>query len=309
MQLSPNEILCKEGEFRNALYIVKKGVLEGTSLHGHKKSTYEPGSIIGEFSLVENGPCTETITAIAESEIQTVSSSTLQETLTQEPTWVGAIVNFLSKRSHVAQRDLRSHKKIKSLPGLLYVLKNKSIADEGLVNLSTIQFKMTNLLELSTDILQELLHILEDLDLLKIQGDSIKIKSANVIELLYQAILHRATQKTTSPHILSLTEQMVLTAVIKAIQESNEPLQNGSFVVSSQALVSVAKKATHGMTLTTRNVKPLLDKNILQCSSGSTIDTNTPIESVEQFKGDFDYILDLMELNRVYPLLDKKLLS
>ena len=309
MQLSPNEILCKEGEFRNALYIVKKGVLEGTSLHGHKKSTYEPGSIIGEFSLVENGPCTETITAIAESEIQTVSSSTLQETLTQEPTWVGAIVNFLSKRTHVAQRDLRSHKKIKSLPGLLYVLKNKSLADEGLINLSTIQFKMTNLLELSTDILQELLHILEDLDLLKIQGDSIKIKSANVIELLYQAILHRATQKTTSPHILSLTEQMVLTAVIKAIQESNEPLQNGSFVVSSQALVSVAKKATHGMTLTTRNVKPLLDKNILQCSSGSTIDTNTPIESVEQFKGDFDYILDLMELNRVYPLLDKKLLS
>lgn len=309
MQLSPNEILCKEGEFRNALYIVKKGVLEGTSLHGHKKSTYEPGSIIGEFSLVENGPCTETITAIAESEIQTVSGSTLQETLTQEPTWVGAIVNFLSKRTHVAQRDLRSHKKIKSLPGLLYVLKNKSLADEGLINLSTIQFKMTNLLELSTDILQELLHILEDLDLLKIQGDSIKIKSANVIELLYQAILHRATQKTTSPHILSLTEQMVLTAVIKAIQESNEPLQNGSFVVSSQALVSVAKKATHGMTLTTRNVKPLLDKNILQCPSGSTIDTNTPIESVEQFKGDFDYILDLMELNRVYPLLDKKLLS
>lgn len=309
MQLSPNEILCKEGEFRNALYIVKKGVLEGTSLHGHKKNTYEPGSIIGEFSLVENGPCTETITAIAESEIQTVSSSTLQETLTQEPTWVGAIVNFLSKRTHVAQRDLRSHKKIKSLPGLLYVLKNKSLADEGLINLSTIQFKMTNLLELSTDILQELLHILEDLDLLKIQGDSVKIKSANVIELLYQAILHRATQKTTSPHILSLTEQMVLTAVIKAIQESNEPLQNGSFVVSSQALVSVAKKATHGMTLTTRNVKPLLDKNILQCSSGSTIDTNTPIESVEQFKGDFDYILDLMELNRVYPLLDKKLLS
>lgn len=309
MQLSPNEILCKEGEFRNALYIVKKGVLEGTSLHGHKKSTYEPGSIIGEFSLVENGPCTETITAIAESEIQTVSGSTLQETLTQEPTWVGAIVNFLSKRTHVAQRDLRSHKKIKSLPGLLYVLKNKSLADEGLINLSTIQFKMTNLLELSTDILQELLHILEDLDLLKIQGDSIKIKSANVIELLYQAILHRATQKTTSPHILSLTEQMVLTAVIKAIQESNEPLQNGSFVVSSQALVSVAKKATHGMTLTTRNVKPLLDKNILQCSSDSTIDTNTPIESVEQFKGDFDHILDLMELNRVYPLLDKKLLS
>ncbi len=309
MQLSPNEILCKEGEFRNALYIVKKGVLEGTSLHGHKKSTYEPGSIIGEFSLVENGPCTETVTAIAESEIQMVSGSTLQETLMQEPTWVGSIVNFLSKRTHVAQHDLRSHKKIKSLPGLLYVLKNKSLADEGLVNLSTIQFKMTNLLELSTDILQDLLHILEDLNLLKIQGDTIKIKSVNVIELLYQAILHRATQKTTSPHILSLTEQMVLTAVIKAIQESKEPLQNGSFIVSSKALVSVAKKATHGMTLTTRNVKPLLDKNILQCSSGSTIDANTPIESVEQFKGDFDYILDLMELNRVYPLLDKKLLG
>jgi hypothetical protein len=31
------------------------------------------------------------------------------------------------------------------------------------------------------------------------------------------------------------------------------------------------------------------------------------IDTIPSFSGDFDTILDLMELNRIYPLLDKKL--
>lgn len=307
MQLNPGDILCKEGDFRNALFIVKKGSLEGSALHSNKKVTYNPGSIIGEFSLVENVPCVETITAVAESEVQVITNDVLQETLQQEPSWVGSIIDFLSKRTHMAQRDHHNAKKIKSLPGLLYVLKNRNITANEEISLSTIQSRMDNLLGLTPDLIQELLQILEELDLLKTQGNAIKVKNPNVIELLYQSILHRAVKKTMSPNILSITEQMVLTAVIKTVQKSSEPLQDGTCIIPTPTLIAVAKKVTHGMTLTMRNMMPLLDKKILQTTTGAIIDSGTPIETIESFQGDFDSILDLMELNRVFPLLDKKL--
>ena len=33
------------------------------------------------------------------------------------------------------------------------------------------------------------------------------------------------------------------------------------------------------------------------------------MESIHSFYGEFDHVLDLMELNRIYPLLDKKLIQ
>ena len=64
----------------------------------------------------------------------------------------------------------------------------------------------------------------------------------------------------------------------------------------------------YGATLTTRTLLPLLQRKLLNASitlgDGSAL---PEIEAVPFFFGDFDTILDLMELNRIYPLLDKKL--
>lgn len=310
MQFASRETICHEGEFTNALYILKKGILEGTSLQTNHKNIYEPGSIVGEFSLVENSPMAETICAQTDCEIQVVDGQMLEETLQQEPSWIGSILHFLSKRSCIAEKDFRKSQKIKALPSLLYLLSSMTKGDQdSSVSLSKLTEKMENLSNLPVDLTKELLLILQEMDLLKIQTTSVKVKNGSVVKMLYEAILHRALKKELSPDILSITEQMVLNAVIKAVQESSEPLKNGTCAISSDSLVKIARKVTFGMTLTTRNIQPLLDKNILQSSSDTPIESSTPIESIPYFYGDLDHILDLMELNRIFPLLDKKLVE
>lgn len=310
MQYSSREIICREGEFINALYIVKKGFLEGSSLRTGVKNVYGPGSIVGEFCLVENSPIAETISAQSDCEIQVIDTQALKDALQQEPSWIGSIVQFLSQRSHIAEGDFRKTLKVRSLPSVLYLLSTMTKGrQEAEISLSTLAEKMGHLANLPVDISKELLQILQEMDLLKIQSTSVKVKNHNVVEMLYKAILHRALQKEPSPNILSITEQMVLSAVIKAAQESTEPLNNGTCVVSSALLVNIARKVTFGMTLTTRNVLPLLDKGILQCNAATEPDSSTPIESIECFSGDLDHIIDLMELNRIFPLLDKKLVE
>ena len=111
-----------------------------------------------------------------------------------------------------------------------------------------------------------------------------------------------------APQILSMTEQMVLNAVIKTVQQSKEPLNNGTFTVKTEALLKVAKRAMFGATLTTRTLFPLLERKLLSSAISLGDGSVLPeIEAIPSFSGDFDTILDLMELNRIYPLLDKKL--
>ena len=60
-------------------------------------------------------------------------------------------------------------------------------------------------------------------------------------------------------------------------------------------------------SLTTRTLLPLLQRKLLNASVTLGDKTSLPeIETIPFFFGDFDNILDLMELNRIYPLLDKK---
>ena len=65
-----------------------------------------------------------------------------------------------------------------------------------------------------------------------------------------------------------------------------------------------------GATLTLRTMLPLLKRKLLNASVPLGDGAVLPeIEAIPFFFGDFDTILDLMELNRIYPLLDKKLVK
>ena len=54
-----------------------------------------------------------------------------------------------------------------------------------------------------------------------------------------------------------------------------------------------------------RTLAPLLQSGTLQ--SEPAFGENSTLETIESISGDFDRILDLLELNRIFPLLDKKL--
>ena len=312
MILEEGQVLFREGAPSEKLYVIRDGELQGTNSRNSVVNTYGPGVLIGELSLLKKEPCTETVTATEDSELIEITPDNLDETLEQEPAWFKSIITFLTGRLQIAGDNKRKSDKIKALPSLLYILDSLSARNktntESYISLSEVMDGVENLFNLSRDNIKDLLKILEDLEILKVQSPQIQVKNANVIHLLYESIRYRARYKKMPPQILSMTEQMVLNAVIKTVQQSKEPLKNGTFTVSTESLLKVGKRAMFGATLTTRTMLPLLERKLLNASTDIVNTSALPeITEIPSFFGDFDTILDLMELNRIYPLLDKKL--
>ena len=202
----------------------------------------------------------------------------------------------------IAQSNKQKSDKIKALPSILYLLKSKF---ESVGSLCT---EVRHLFNIDESLTRELLETLSELDIIKLQGEKIICNNPRLVGLLYESIRIRAIKKKMSPDILSMTDQMVLSAIIKTVQNSREPLKNGTFTITSEALSAVARRALFGVTLTTRIMLPLVKRGIITPSvSIENLDNLPEIENIPYFTGDFDKVLDLMELNRIYPLLDKKL--
>lgn len=312
MILEEGQVLFREGAPSEKLYVIRDGELQGTNSRNSVVNTYGPGVLIGELSLLKKEPCTETVAATEDSELIEITPDNLDETLEQEPAWFKSIITFLTGRLQIAGDNKRKSDKIKALPSLLYILDSLSARNktntESYISLSEVMDGVENLFNLSRDNIEDLLKILEDLEILKVQSPQIQVKNANVVHLLYDSIRYRARYRKMPPQILSMTEQMVLNAVIKTVQQSKEPLKNGTFTVSTESLLKVGKRAMFGATLTTRTMLPLLERKLLNASTDIVNTSALPeITEIPSFFGDFDTILDLMELNRIYPLLDKKL--
>jgi len=257
------------------------------------------------MGLLKSEPCDETITVTEDCELQVISQETLNETLEKEPAWLKSIIHFLTGRLTIAQSNKRKSDRIKALPSLLYELLSLNAEED--CNVAELVQGEQALFNIAAEDILALLQILEDLDLIKRQGESLRIKNSNLVKLLFETIRYRALRKKTPPQILSMTDQMVLSAVIKTVQQSKEPLKNGTFTVMTQDLLRVSRRALFGVTLTMRTLRPLLRRKLLNASVEIEKNEEPELETIPFFFGDFDTILDLMELNRIYPLLDKKL--
>lgn len=311
MILKTGEYLCLEGDKASSLYIVKSGLLSGVSNDCSTLHYYGPGSIVGEFSLLENAPREQSLRAVEDSEILIIEQSVLQSTLEQKPGWISSILTFLAARNHIAQENKKRSDLIQALPSLLFVFKSH-LQESGSDNirLSTLCECVAAINGTSVHDVDKLLLSLQDLGVVKIQGEQIQDKviraeSLQIIPLLYETLRYRALHQKVSPNILSMTDQMVLSTFIKLARESKAPLHDGLYAISTEQLKSEAKKSMHGFTLTMRTLAPLVQKQLLQPSS--SYDIHAPLESIDFFYADFDKILDLLELNRIFPLLDKKL--
>ena len=307
MRFSAGEYVCLEGDKANTLYIVKSGMLVGSSKVNEDAplQNFGPGSIIGEFSLLESEPRELTLRAAEETEIQVIDQDMLQAALEQHPGWFKSILTFLSARNQ-QKNDL-----IQALPSLLYIF-SAHLQETGAdsIPLTLLHKKILALNNTSADETNHLLDSLESLGLLKTVGNhdsekQVKVESLQIIPLLYDTLRYRALNQKVSPNILSMTEQMVLTTFVKIARENNVPLQNGLCTITTDQLKAEAKKSMHGLTLTSRTIAPLIDKGLLKPST--SFDIHAPLESISFFFADFDRILDLLELNRIFPLLDKNL--
>lgn len=309
MNIAAGKILCMQGDNPHSFYIVKKGTLVATFKNEQNDVQIKnlgPGSTFGELSLVEGEPLEYTIRAEDDSEIEVIPQSLFQETIAEQPIWMKSIISFLTQRNHIAKENKRKKEFITTFPSLLFILAK---SEDKLISLKTINNELKNFSNLSSLETYKLLLILQDFKLIRLQAETLTIENEKLLELLYDMLRLRAIYKNTSHYILSLTEQAVLSAFVKTASEKGEHQSNGIVAVKTTDLAAQTKHSMHGMTLTLRSLETLLQKRLLQASTQSSTKVNDlpGLEYIEMFSADFERLLNLLELNRIYPQLDKKL--
>ena len=308
MLVKEGEYLFLEGDKATSLVIVKSGMLVGMSkqLRQRHWQNFGPGSLIGEFSLLESTPREYTVRAAENSEVIFIEQSALQRELELKPAWFKSTLSFIANHCHIAEENQKKRKIVQALPALLFLFsKHLSATGSDNIAVAAIRKKMLVLNNTDASDTDKLLQILEGIGLLKVEGETVRVSSLQIVPMLYEALRHRAINKQVSPDILSITDQLVLTAFVKAVRENGIPLKNGHATVATELLKQQAKKTMFGSALTLRTLAPLLQGGILQ--STPAFDEDSALESIESISGDFDRILDLLELNRIFPLLDKNL--
>ena len=308
MLVKEGEYLFLEGDKATSLVIVKSGMLVGMSkqLRQRHWQNFGPGSLIGEFSLLESTPREYTVRAAENSEVIFIEQSALQRELELKPAWFKSTLSFIANHCHIAEENQKKRKIVQALPALLFLFsKHLSATGSDNIAVAAIRKKMLVLNNTDASDTDKLLQILEGIGLLKVEGETVRVSSLQIVPMLYEALRHRAINKQVSPDILSITDQLVLTAFVKAVRENGIPLKNGHATVATELLKQQAKKTMFGSALTLRTLAPLLQGGILR--STPAFDEGSALESIESISGDFDRILDLLELNRIFPLLDKNL--
>ena len=308
MLVKEGEYLFLEGDKGTSLVIVKSGMLVGMSkqLRQRHWRNFGPGSIIGEFSLLESKPREYTLRAAENSEVIFIEQSALQRELELKPGWFQSTLSFLANHCHIAEDNLKKSKVVQALPALLFLFsKHLNASGSDNITLAELHKKMLVLNNTEFSETDKLLQLLEDLDILKVEGDIVRVPNLQIIPLLYEALRFRALNKQVSPDILSITEQLVLTAFVKTVQENGIAIRGNKVTVPTEILKAEAKKAMHGGSLTRRTIAPLLEAGILEASPAEG--QSPTLDDTESFTADFYHVIDLLELNRIFPLLDKKL--
>jgi len=311
MNLSKGQILCMQGDHSHSFYIVKKGTLIASfkdEQNAPQTQILGPGSTFGELSLVEGEPMEYTVRADQDCEIEVIPQISLQQAMALQPIWMQSILSFLTRRNHIAAENKRKNDFITAFPSLLFLLFR---FDEKAIFLEDLHRDLKNFSHLSTTGTYKLLEILQEFKLIRLQADFISIENKPLIKILYETLRHRAIHKSTSPNILSITDQAILTSFVKAATDKGKIQPDGRVAVKTCDLIAQTKRSMHGMSLTSRILETLLQKRLLSISpQGSTKISELPeLETIEMFTADFDKLLTLLELNRIYPQLDKKLVD
>ena len=308
MFIKEGEYLFLEGDKATSMVIVKSGMLVGSSRQNNQRhlQNFGPGSIIGEFSILESRPRECTVRAAEDSEIIYVEQSALLRELEHKPGWFKSTLSFLANHCHAAEENGKKGKIVQSLPPFLFLFsKHLESSGSDYIPTALLQKKMLVLNNTDTSDTDKLLQILEGIGLLKVEGDTVRVSSLQIVPMLYDAIRYRALNKHVSPNILSITDQLVLTSFVKTVSENGISIKSGCATVDMELFKQQAKKTMFGSALTLRTLAPLLQSGTLQ--SDPAFSEDIPFESIGSISGDFDKILDLLELNRIFPLLDKNL--
>ncbi len=125
---SDGEIICKEGDKAETMYVVQSGKVEITKKTGSGEmiiAVLEKGEILGEMALFGKMPRSATARASGDTRVITVDKKKLFQTISRDPTLVFKILDSMSHRIKKLTEDMTVLKKDK-----LNILKIYSDIDE-----------------------------------------------------------------------------------------------------------------------------------------------------------------------------------
>ena len=109
--LAPDEILFREGDTAESVFIVKSGELVAIKNTGNREvvlGSIRAGEFVGEMAHINNENRTATIKATSDCELIEIPNGTLDLVLFSKPIWARALVATLSKRLKLSNNLLLS---------------------------------------------------------------------------------------------------------------------------------------------------------------------------------------------------------
>ena len=99
--LVPDEVLFREGDTAESVFIVKSGELVAIKKNNENEvilGSIRPGEFVGEMAHINNENRTATVRATTDCELIEIPNGTLDLVLFSKPIWARALVATLSKR-------------------------------------------------------------------------------------------------------------------------------------------------------------------------------------------------------------------
>ncbi|MCP4041985.1 MAG: cyclic nucleotide-binding domain-containing protein [Gammaproteobacteria bacterium] len=98
-KFNPEEVIIREGETHNAIFIIRKGVVrveKDSSGFSLELSRLKTGQIFGEMSFVEEVPASATIVADNEVEVCIINGTLMEPILETDPKFFGRFYQSLA---------------------------------------------------------------------------------------------------------------------------------------------------------------------------------------------------------------------
>lgn len=312
-KLKPREILFKEGDRDGKLFIVGKGELVRQKKEGAKVRSFgavPPHSVVGTRALLNGEPHAFTLRAIDPVEVEEIGQENLKKALAKLPDWFSPFLKFLADRAHKLETKNATLDRIHAIPTLLLLCaKFVKHSENATFEIEPMTEALRTINGLDYNATFELLRAFCALGIAElIPGERPKIRffRKNLPELLYRTLLMRKTEADFPKTLLSANDQAVLTAFLSATKTRGVE-EGETATVRLKDFLQTFEKLFPGIKITRRSFLNLAFCGFLS-TEPSLADTES-LDKIELLCGNRESIKDLVELNRVYPLLDKRLLE
>ena len=132
---APGEVIIREGDPGDSLYIILSGELEVTKQDGDREltlATRQPGEFLGEMSLLEQAPRTASVRAVQKSELLAIGPEAFRRLLERRPETAATMLHTVAGRLRSTEASLVQSDRLAALgtlaAGLAHELNNPAAA-------------------------------------------------------------------------------------------------------------------------------------------------------------------------------------